>query len=127
MTLIILIVFAFVAAGTIFYLVTLYNGLVEVKNDIDKAWANIDVLLKQRHDELPKLVESCKGYMRFEKDTFEKIASARSMYAQATTVDQKAQAESAHGEDQQEPGVRGCQRDESQLPGRESHQDQARK
>jgi len=41
----------------------IYNGLVVVKNDIDKAWANIDVMLKQRHDELPKLIEVCKGYM----------------------------------------------------------------
>jgi LemA protein len=95
MTLIALLVFGFIVAGVIFYLVTLYNGLVEVKNDIDKAWANIDVLLKQRHDELPKLIETCKGYMKFEKDTFEKIAAARSMYAQAGTVDQKAQADQA--------------------------------
>ena len=46
-------VLVFVAAGLLIYVGTLYNGLVALRNDIDKAWANIDVLLKQRHDELP--------------------------------------------------------------------------
>ena len=49
--------------GTLAYLTTIYNSLVRLKNDIDKAWANIDVLLKQRHDELPKLIDTCKGYI----------------------------------------------------------------
>ncbi len=47
-------VLVFVAAGLLIYLGTLYNGLVALRNDINKAWANIDVLLKQRHDELPR-------------------------------------------------------------------------
>ncbi len=54
-------VLVFVAAGLLIYLGTLYNGLVALRNDIDKAWANIDVLLKQRHDELPRLADVCKG------------------------------------------------------------------
>jgi len=83
----------FVAAGSVGYLVTIYNGLVAIKNDIDKAWANIDVMLKQRHDELTKLLEVCKGYMDFERDTLQKVTQARSMYQQAVTVDQKAQAD----------------------------------
>jgi LemA protein len=70
----------------------LYNGLIAVKNNVDKAWANIDVLLKQRHDELPNLMEVCKGYMKYEGDTFERVTKARSMYSQAQTVDQKAEA-----------------------------------
>ena len=60
------------------YLVMIYNNLVQVKHNVSKAWANIDVLLKQRHDELPKLVETCKQYMKFEQDTLQKVIDARS-------------------------------------------------
>ncbi len=60
------------------YLIMLYNGLVQVKHNVAKAWANIDVLLKQRHDELPKLVETCKQYMKFEQETLQKVMEARS-------------------------------------------------
>jgi LemA protein len=87
-----LLIVLFVIAGAIGYLVMLYNGLIAVKNNVDKAWANIDVLLKQRHDELPNLLEVCKGYMKYEGDTFERVTKARSMYSQAQTVDQKAEA-----------------------------------
>jgi len=90
---IILLGLLFAIVGLSVYLVMIYNGLVVVKNDIDKAWANIDVMLKQRHDELPKLIEVCKGYMNFERDTFQKITEARSMYQRAVTIDQKAQAD----------------------------------
>jgi LemA protein len=55
----------------------IYNNLVRLKHDVGKAWANIDVLLKQRHDELPKLVETCKQYMKFEQETLEKVMNAR--------------------------------------------------
>jgi LemA protein len=87
-----LLVLLFVIAGVVGYLVMLYNGLIAVKNNVDKAWANIDVLLKQRHDELPNLMEVCKGYMKYEGDTFERVTKARAMYSQAQTVDQKAEA-----------------------------------
>ena len=60
------------------YAVTLYNSLVQIKHNVTKAWANIDVLLKQRHDELPKLVETCKQYMKFEQDTLTRVIEARS-------------------------------------------------
>jgi LemA protein len=60
------------------YAVMVYNNLVQVKHNVAKAWANIDVLLKQRHDELPKLVETCKQYMKFEQDTLTKVIEARS-------------------------------------------------
>ncbi len=60
------------------YGVTIYNALVQIKHNITKAWANIDVLLKQRHDELPKLVETCKQYMKFEQDTLTRVIEARS-------------------------------------------------
>ncbi|HYX69737.1 MAG TPA: hypothetical protein VE825_11435, partial [Terriglobales bacterium] len=61
MAILVLLVLLFAIAGVIWYLVTIYNSLVELKNDIDKAWSNIDVLLKQRHDELTKLLDVCKG------------------------------------------------------------------
>jgi small subunit ribosomal protein S19 len=56
-----------VLIGALAYLVFVYNGLVQLRNNVDKAWSNIDVLLKQRCDELPRLVEVCKGYMKHEK------------------------------------------------------------
>src|SRR5216684_6310114 len=93
MNTIILLAFLFAIVGFFVYLITLYNGLVAIKNDIDKSWANIDVLLKQRHDELSKLLDVTKGYMEFERDTLTKITQARSQYSQAVTFDQKAQAD----------------------------------
>ena len=60
------------------YGITLYNHLVNVKHAVAKAWANIDVLLKQRHDELPKLVEVCKQYKQFEQATLQRVIEARS-------------------------------------------------
>ena len=60
------------------YGISLYNNLVSVQNAVAKAWANIDVLLKQRHDELPKLVEVCKQYKQFEQATLQKVIEARS-------------------------------------------------
>jgi LemA protein len=60
-----------------------YNRLVTVKNNVARAWANIDVLLKQRHDEIPKLVEICKQYMRYEQDTLVRVTEARSRVATA--------------------------------------------
>ena len=58
--------------------VMLYNGLVQLKHNVARAWSNIDVLLKQRHDELPKLVETCKQYMQFEQETLQRVIEARS-------------------------------------------------
>jgi LemA protein len=85
--------FLFAFFGLTVYVVMMFNGLIALKNDIAKAWANIDILLKQRHDELSKLLDVCKGYMDFERDTLLKITQARSMYQQAVSVDQKAQAD----------------------------------
>ena len=73
-TIITLGVLAVIAAYAIF----VYNSLVQIKHNVTKAWANIDVLLKQRHDELPKLVETCKQYMKFEQDTLTRVIEARS-------------------------------------------------
>jgi len=65
------------------YIIMLFNGLVALKNNVSKAWANIDVLLKQRHDELPKLIETCKQYMGYEQATLEKVMQARAGVQQA--------------------------------------------
>jgi LemA protein len=66
------------------YLVGIYNGLVGLRENVKVAWANIDVLLKQRHDELPKLIETCKRYMQFEQETLEKVMRARASVSQAS-------------------------------------------
>lgn len=65
------------------YFVVTYNGLVNIKHNVEKAWANIDVLLKQRHDELPKLIDTCKQYMKHEQGTLEKVIQARSRVSDA--------------------------------------------
>jgi LemA protein len=82
----------FVGAGVLTYLIILYNGLVALRNDINKAWPNIDVLLKQRHDELPRVVDVCKGYMQCERETLAQLTEARARYAVAVSVNEKAKA-----------------------------------
>ncbi|MGD2075488.1 MAG: LemA family protein [Gammaproteobacteria bacterium] len=72
-----------IVAAALVYTTVIYNNLVSVKHNVSKAWSNIDVLLKQRHDELPKLIEVCKEYMGYEKDTMERIIKARSAVATA--------------------------------------------
>jgi len=66
-----------------FYLINIYNHLVRIKHNVSRAWSNIDVLLKQRHDEIPKLVETCKQYMKFEVETLEKVMQARNQVSAA--------------------------------------------
>ncbi|AKH21046.1 LemA family protein [Sedimenticola thiotaurini] len=65
------------------YAIAIYNGLVNLKHGVTKAWANIDVLMKQRHDELPKLVETCKQYMQYEQETLEQVMKARAAVSSA--------------------------------------------
>src|SRR5213082_1796036 len=85
--------FLFFIAGVLIYAVILYNGLVRLRNENDRAWANIDVLLKQRHDEIPNLVETVKGYMQHEQQTLLAVTQARTASMNAATVGQKAQAD----------------------------------
>ena len=80
-------------AGALVYTVILYNGLVRLKNDNDRAWANIDVLLKQRHDEIPNLVETVKGYMQHEQQTLLTVTQARTASMNAASIRQKATAD----------------------------------
>lgn len=65
------------------YAALLYNQLVSIKHAVSKAWANIDVLMRQRHDELPKLVEACRRYMQHEQQTLENVVRARNAVAEA--------------------------------------------
>jgi LemA protein len=65
------------------YVIAIYNGLVRLKHNVSQAWSNIDVLLKQRHDELPKLVETCKQYMKHEREVLDKVTQARAAVGKA--------------------------------------------
>jgi LemA protein len=82
----------------VIYGISLFNQLVNIKHGVAKAWANIDVLMKQRHDELPKLVEVCKQYRQFEQETLQRVIEARSRVhtaREAQDVGALGEAESA--------------------------------
>jgi LemA protein len=85
--------FLLLMVGVGIYVVILYNELVRLRNDNDRAWANINVLLKQRHDEIPNLVETVKGYMQHEQQTLVAVTQARAASMNAASVRQKAQAD----------------------------------
>jgi LemA protein len=85
--------FLLFVVGVVVYTVILYNELVRLRNDNERAWANIDVLLKQRHDEIPNLVETVKGYMQHEQQTLQAVTQARAASMNATSIGQKAQAD----------------------------------
>lgn len=67
-------------------LMATYNGLVRLRNQVKNAWAQIDVQLKRRHDLIPNLVETVKGYMKFERETLEAVTKARNLAQQATSL-----------------------------------------
>ena len=79
--------------GVVIYTVILYNELVRLRDEKDRAWANIDVLLKQRHDEIPNLVETVKGYMQHEQQTLLAVTQARAASMNAASIPQKAEAD----------------------------------
>jgi LemA protein len=72
-----LLVLAFLGIALVGYCIGIYNGLVRVRASVKLAWSNIDVLLVQRHDELPKLIDVCKQYMQYEASTLERVMKAR--------------------------------------------------
>ncbi len=89
---------AFVVLVLAGYAVTIYNGLVRVRNGVKLAWSNIDVLLVQRHEEIPKLIAVCRGYMEHERNTLESVAQARAGVEGARSkgnVDSVSMAEAA--------------------------------
>ena len=92
MTAIIVIVVVVILAA---WLVSMYNSLVKMRNNRENAFADIDVQLKQRHDLVPQLVETVKGYAAHEKDTLERVINARNGAFGAKTIDEKIVAENA--------------------------------
>jgi len=72
-----------IVVAVVLYGIVIHNNLVRPKHNVSKAWSNIDVLLKQRHDELPKLVETCKQYMGYEQEALEKVMQARAAVSAA--------------------------------------------
>lgn len=88
-----MIYFFLVLAVPIAFSVMIYNGLVQLKNKADSAWADIDTQLKRRHDLIPNLVETVKGYSNFEQKTLEEVTKLRSSAIQAKDIKQKESAE----------------------------------
>jgi LemA protein len=82
----------------IVFVIGIYNALIRLRNQVDNAWSQIDVQLKRRHDLIPNLVETAKGYMKHERGTFEAITQARSQAMGAKNVSEASKAEGALGE-----------------------------
>ncbi len=88
-----LIVLLVVAVAFVLWLVGIFNRLVKLRNRVKNAWSQIDVQLKRRHDLIPNLIETCKGYMTHERETLESITKARNLAAQSSGVADQANAE----------------------------------
>ena len=86
-------IFLFIIIGFTIFFLLIYNNLVRLKNNIDKAWANVDVILKQRSNEIPNLVSTVKGYMKHEKETLVGLTKARSFLLKSETLSKKAAAD----------------------------------
>jgi LemA protein len=93
-----LIIVAVVLVLLVLFVIAAYNALIRLRNQVDNAWSQIDVQLKRRHDLIPNLVETAKGYMQHERGTFEAITEARSRAMGAKTVSEASKAEGALGE-----------------------------
>jgi len=93
-----LIVVLIVIVLLVIFVIGIYNALVRLRNQVDNSWSQIDVQLKRRHDLIPNLVETAKGYMKHERGTFEAITNARSQAMGAKSVADSAKAEGALGE-----------------------------
>ena len=90
-----LIVIGVIVVLIILFVIGMYNSLVRLRNQVDNAWSQIDVQLKRRHDLIPNLVETAKGYMQHERETFEAITNARSRAMGANNVADAGKAEGA--------------------------------
>ncbi len=82
-----------VCGGVFGYGVLIYNGLVKQRNQVDNAWSQIDVQLKRRHDLIPNLVETAKGYMQHEQETLGRVTEARNLARDARSVKETGKAE----------------------------------
>jgi LemA protein len=94
MTVLSVLLFGVLLALAVFcvWTVVVYNGLVAARQECERAWFNIDVLLKQRHDEVPRLVEICKGHMTYEQETLERVIMARMTYSAARDLPAQTRA-----------------------------------
>jgi LemA protein len=88
-----LLVIAAIVILVIIYLIAQYNGMIRGRNKVDEAWSGIDVQLKRRHDLIPNLVESVKGYATHERETFQQVTDARAQAMQASGPAQSGVAE----------------------------------
>ncbi len=93
-----LIIVAVVLVLLIAFVIGAYNALIRLRNQVDNSWSQIDVQLKRRHDLIPNLVETAKGYMKHERGTFEAITNARSQAMGAKSVSEASKAEGVLGE-----------------------------
>lgn len=91
----ILIAMAFVLGGLGFMAVGIYNSLVSLRRQVERAWANIDVILKQRYDEIPQLIQVIEQYAGYEAGILKQLAAARANYGQARSIDDKIEASQA--------------------------------
>ena len=90
-----LLVFTVVIGGALLFMtISIWNGLIELRNQVDRSWSNIDVILKQRHDEIPHLLLACERFSGFESATLERLKRARECYQQASAIRQKVKAAS---------------------------------
>jgi len=88
-----LIVIVVILIALIAFIIGIYNALIRLRNQVDNAWSQIDVQLKRRHDLIPNLIETAKGYMKHERETFETITKARSQAMGAKNVSEASKAE----------------------------------
>ncbi|NIM20372.1 MAG: LemA family protein [Candidatus Latescibacteria bacterium] len=89
-----LIIILAIVALVIFYFIGIYNALIRLRNRVKNAWSQIDVQLKRRHDLIPNLVETAKGYVKHERETLENVTEARSRAMGANSIGDKSRAES---------------------------------
>ena len=83
-----------IIVALILWIISIYNSLVKSKLKVDNAWSQIDVQLQRRFDLIPNFVETVKGYMKHESETFEKIAALRTSWANSSSVGEKAKLDS---------------------------------
>jgi LemA protein len=93
-----ILILVIVVGALVVYGITIYNGLVTLRENVRKAWSNIDVLLRQRHDEIPKLVETCKQYMGYEQETLVQVMAARARVSSAQASGDIAELGKAEGQ-----------------------------
>ena len=93
MQIVVIFIISLVIIGLVSWFFTIYNGLIHVKENIKKSWANIDVLLMQRSDEIPKLIKVLKSFAKHEKKMFDNVMVARKSYLGANSIAEKADAD----------------------------------